>query len=87
MTNPTKKNELVFNKLNDQLIIIDFKSSTQFHQVNEVGARIWELCDGHNTPDTMATTLAEEFEADIAEIKTDVLTFLEELKKNALINY
>lgn len=87
MTNPTKKNELVFNKLNDQLIIIDFKSSTQFHQVNEVGARIWDLCDGLHTPDAIANTLAKEFEADINDIKIDVLAFLEELKKNALIHY
>lgn len=87
MKNPKRNKELVFNKLNDQLIIIDFKSSTQFHQVNEIGARIWELCDGNHNEESIASVILNEFDGNYSEIQHDVIEFLDKLKENELIHY
>lgn len=84
---PTKKASLAYNRLQEQIIIIDFSSAKQFHQVNEVGARIWELCDGKTFHLEMTKILAAEYEIDESALANDILYFLEELKANDLLNY
>jgi hypothetical protein len=82
---PTKKTQLAFNRLQDHMIIIDFNSDKQFHQVNEVGARIWELCDGKNTKDDIINILLDEYEIDKESVTYDTLHFLTQLKENDLL--
>lgn len=84
---PIKKAKLAYNRLQEQIIIIDFSSAKQFHQVNELGARIWELCDGSTSNEEMTKILIEEYEVDESVMARDILTFLEELKANDLLNY
>jgi hypothetical protein len=84
---PSKRKHLAFNRLQDQIIIIDFNSDRQFHQVNELGARIWELCDGKNTELDIANTLFEEFDVERSTLEKDLTSFLSELKNNELLDY
>jgi hypothetical protein len=87
MRNPKRKKDLVFNKLNDQLIIINFNSTKQFHQANDVGARIWELCDGFNSTEQILEKLSEEFDEDSSIIAEDLNSYLSLLKENELLDY
>lgn len=87
MSNPVRKKQLAFNRLQDQMVIIDFNSTRQFHQVNELGARIWELCDSHHSVDQIVETLLEEYDVEKAVLEKDVVEFLEELKRNDLLDY
>ena len=48
------------------------------HTLNEVGTRVWELCDGRNVG-AIATAVAEEFEVDAPRALDDVRQFVERL--------
>ena len=87
MMKPKRKKDLVFNKLNDQMIIINFNSTKQFHQANEVGSRIWELCDGNHSQDQILNILVDEFEESPETIRNDLIEYLNLLKSNELLDY
>jgi len=86
MNNPIRKSNLVFNRLKDDMIILDFSSEKQFHQLNEVAARIWELCDGTNSLQQIEEIICNEFEIDANEAQTDLKVFIDELKDLQLLN-
>ena len=48
-------------------------------ETNEVGLRIWALCDGKRSVDEIAAAIAEEYGIDQATARGDVDEFLAEL--------
>lgn len=58
-----------------------------YYDLNEVGARIWELCDGTHTIDQIAIVIAEEFEAPIDQIRADVAELLDDLGREGLVEH
>ncbi len=86
MINSIRKSNLVFNRLKDEMIILDFASEKQFHQLNEVGARIWELCDGTNSYQQIEQVLCNEFDIDPQEARLDIKAFIDELQQLQLLN-
>ncbi len=86
MNNPIRKSNLVFNRLKDEMIILDFSSEKQFHQLNDVGARIWELCDGTNNYQQIEQVLCDEFDIDSNEASRDLRAFIDELQQLQLLN-
>ena len=59
------------------LVVIDNK---QLHTLNEVGTRIWELCDGRSVG-AIADVITEEFDVDRSSALQDVENFLIELRR------
>jgi hypothetical protein len=55
------------------------------HDLNEVGSRIWELCDGRRTLPEIASVLVEEFEVDPVEARVDVAAFVAQLLEMKLL--
>lgn len=53
--------------------------SGTMHQLNLVGGKIWQLCDGTRTAEGVSDALAEEFEADREELSEDVRQFADDL--------
>ncbi|HXZ00013.1 MAG TPA: PqqD family protein [Stellaceae bacterium] len=51
----------------------------QYHVLNHVAGRIWELADGSRSDDEIAAALAEEFAIDGASARQDVASTLEAL--------
>ncbi len=86
MNFPKRKSHLVFNKIEDQLIIIDFESEKQFHQLNETAAFIWNFCDGNHDFDQIENLLLEEFDAETEIIHNDLKNILKEFKENGLLD-
>lgn len=86
MNNPIRKSNLVFNKLKDEMIILDFSSDKQFHQLNEVGARIWELCDGNNSIQQIEDIICDEFDINPTDASQDLKAFIDELSQLQLLN-
>jgi hypothetical protein len=48
------------------------------HRLNDVGTRVWELCDGRSLGE-IACAISREFEVEPAQAASDVLAFVEEL--------
>ena len=59
------------------IVVIDEK---RLHTLNEVGTRVWELCDGRSV-DAIADAVVDEFEVDKATALADVERFVDELHK------
>lgn len=56
-----------------------------YYRVDEVGAFIWEQCDGTRTVDQVVAAVVAEFDAPAAAVATDVREFLSELSAEQLL--
>jgi hypothetical protein len=54
--------------------------------VNEVGAAIWEMCDGAHTVDLIVDSLAGVYDQERSRIEADARAFLTELMKLELVD-
>lgn len=56
-----------------------------YYALDDVGARIWELCDGERAVRDIVTVLCSEFDAPEAVVRSDVLEFIGELQREQLL--
>ena len=54
-------------------------------RLDDVGARIWELCDGGRAVADIVALLCEEFDAPEAVVQADVLEFIDDLRRDWLL--
>lgn len=85
MSYPSRKSNLAFRPIANELVIIDLDGTRTFHQLNEVGAFIWQLCDGKHHLDSITQKIQDEFEINESEARNDVHTFIDELNQLNLL--
>jgi len=56
-----------------------------YYALNEVGSRIWQLCDGVRTVSEVIATLSQEYAVSAETLERDSLELLEELAKEKLM--
>ena len=56
-----------------------------YYALDEVGAMIWELCDGGRAVGEIVALLCEEFDAPEAVVQADVLEFIDDLRRERLL--
>lgn len=56
-----------------------------YYAIDEVGAAIWELCDGNRAVGEIVSALCAEFDAPEATIRADVLEFVQDLRRERLL--
>jgi coenzyme PQQ biosynthesis protein PqqD len=56
-----------------------------YYALDEVGALIWELCDGQRSLRDVVAALCTEFDAPEATVAADVLEFVGELRHERLL--
>jgi hypothetical protein len=67
------------------LVLLDLEGG-QYFALDEVSARVWELCDGEHGITTIVEAISAEYEAPVETIREDVVAFLEEmLDENLLV--
>ena len=69
----------------DEVMILLDTSSGEYFTLNEVGGRIWELCDGTRSVADIVATLVTEYDASSDDLRPDVLELLGELDSNGLV--
>jgi Coenzyme PQQ synthesis protein D (PqqD) len=79
-----RQSRVVFTRAGDSALLLDPASGNYF-SLTDVGARIWELCDGEHTLDEIADELAGEYDAAPETIRTDARDLLEELAAEGLL--
>jgi hypothetical protein len=57
------------------VVLIEQRS---LHRLNDVGTRVWELCDGRSLGEIVGT-IVEEFEVEPVQAASEVHAFVEEL--------
>jgi coenzyme PQQ biosynthesis protein PqqD len=56
-----------------------------YYALDEVGAMIWELCDGRRAVAEIVAILCEEFDAAESTVREDVLEFIGDLRRERLL--
>jgi hypothetical protein len=69
----------------DDEIVLLTPSLKHYVALSPAGRRIWDLLATPHTPAALAARLATEFAASEAEILSDILPFLEELRRDGLV--
>jgi hypothetical protein len=65
-------------------VILDPQGGEYF-SLSDVGASIWELCDGSRTVEEIAASLAEIYDAPPEAIRSDVAELVDELTLAGLL--
>jgi hypothetical protein len=81
---PRRVEAIVWRRGDDGVVVLNPNDGNYF-SLDDVGGRVWELCDGRHTVTEIATTLGEEYDAPIADISRDVLDLLAELRGEGLV--
>ncbi len=81
---PRRIDRLVVQQVAGSAVLLN-PDSGEYYALDEVGGRVWELCDGTRSVSQIATLLAKEYDAPPATIQADVLELLEDLANEKLV--
>ncbi len=77
--------EVIFRELQGEAVILNLASSTYFG-LDPVGTRIWQLCVAHGSLRSVWEAMQQEFDASSEMLRTDLLTFVDELLAKGLFS-
>ncbi len=79
-----RRRTVPWRTLDTEALVVDVAGG-RVYPLNQVAARIWQLCDGARTVDAIVEMLVEEFDADPALIRRDAERFIDELAGAQLV--
>jgi hypothetical protein len=83
-TVPRRSGRVLSQHVGDTSVLLD-PDSGEYFSLDEVGARIWELCDGIRSANAIAAAICEEYDAELTVVQADVIRLLTELQNAKLI--
>jgi hypothetical protein len=81
---PKRQEQIIVQKGSKDVLLFNMDDGS-YYALNEVGNRIWELCDGTRGVAQLVCTLAKEYDAPATIIEMDVMEVLEDLRSKNLI--
>ena len=81
---PRRQEQIIVQKGSQEVLLFNMDDGS-YYALNEVGHRIWELCDGTHGMAEMVGVLAKEYNAPAEMLETDILEVLEDLRSRNLI--
>lgn len=81
---PRHGKQVITQKASADLLLFNMQDGN-YYSLDEVGIRIWELCDGNQTVEQIVDTLAAEYDAPKEALAQDAVELLEQLRKGKLI--
>jgi len=81
---PRRGEQVIAQKASNDLLLFNIEDGN-YYSLNEIGSRIWELCDGTRSVPELVEALAAEYEAPSEELEKDVTELLESLQSGKLI--
>jgi len=76
--------DVVFKRLGERMVLIHLETNLVF-ELNNTGARIWELLEAGTPEDDILERLSAEFEVAPEQLKRDLNDLLRELTSQGLI--
>lgn len=83
---PERNPRIKFIRRDDGRGIVYIPQSGKIKILNATGTAILNLCDGKHSPKNIAAKIAEQFEETTEEIHNDIISYIELLKKEAILN-
>jgi hypothetical protein len=85
MTTPHTLNpDVVFKRIGERMVLIHLETN-QIFELNNTGARIWEMLEAGTPEDDILERLSAEFEVAPEQLKRDLNDLLRELTSQGLI--
>jgi hypothetical protein len=74
-----RRKEQVIAQENSGALVLFNMDDGQYYSLNEIGNRIWELCDGSRSVRQVVSILCDEYESPSEIVKSDAFELLEEM--------
>ena len=81
---PRRRERVLTQTAAGTLVLLDLDGG-QYYSLDEVSARVWEMCDGEHGVGGIVETISAEYDAPAETIYEDVLAFLEEMVDEKLL--
>jgi hypothetical protein len=81
---PRRVEHVIAREGDQEVLLLDVESGC-YYTLNEIGGRIWELCDGASTVSEIVAALCADYDAAPAKVGPDVHELLEELRRERLL--
>lgn len=69
----------------DGTVVVLRLADGAYYSLNDVGSRIWELCDGATPIEAIVTTIIAEYDGEAEAVEADVLELLAGLRAEGLL--
>lgn len=76
--------DVLYQEVGGEAVLLDL-ASEQYFGLDPVGTRIWELLDGERQLTEIHEVLCNEFDAETAQIRTDLLALAHSLMEAGLV--
>jgi len=80
-----RRNEQVVTQAAADAFFLFDLSQGEYYSLNDVGHRVWQLCDGSRSVDDLVSVICQEFEAPSEAVEADVLELLADLVVEGLL--
>jgi len=81
---PRRRERVLTQTAAGTVVLLDLDGG-QYYSLDEVSARVWELCDGDNGVGGIVEAISAEYDAPAETIYEDVRAFLEEMLDEKLL--
>jgi len=81
---PKRMEQVIAQKATDDWLLFNVRDGN-YYSLNDIGGRIWELCDGTRTVSQLVAAIAAEYNAPTEIIEKDIAELLEGLQNGKLI--
>ena len=78
--------DVLVQKTAERVVLLDSRRGEYF-SLDEVGARIWQLCDGKHSRADIVRDLCEEYDVEPGVLQSDLDGLLTKLAKARLISF
>jgi coenzyme PQQ biosynthesis protein PqqD len=82
---PKRMAQVIAQKASNDCLLFNMEDG-QYFSLNEIGGRIWELCDGEHNLSQIVAALKTEYDAPAGVLENDVAELLQDLQKSKLIS-
>jgi hypothetical protein len=78
------KDQVLAQQVSETLVLLN-PDDGEYYALDEVGGRVWELCDGARSVSEVISIISDDYDAPAETIKADVLEVLGDLADEQLL--
>ncbi|MGD0958064.1 MAG: PqqD family protein [Candidatus Acidiferrales bacterium] len=82
---PKRGEQVIAQKASNDWLLFNMEDGN-YYSLNDIGGRIWELCDGNHSVSQLVVALAAEYDAPAEVLEKDIAELLEGLQNGKLIS-
>ena len=83
---PRRHPDTAFRQIGEEGGLVVLPGRAEVKVLNPVGITVFALLDGSRDTDGLAAAVAEEFEIEVATARRDVEAFLDDLRRDGLLD-